>query len=66
MQARIEVRALATAIRDFRPADRYADDEARFRRFQLCNVAALAVYGNDRCTTNPWRGKPFQGREFSD
>lgn len=44
MQARIEVRALATAIRDYRPADLYADDEARFRWFQLCNVAAL----NDR------------------
>lgn len=48
MQARIEVRALATAIRDYRPADLYADDEARFRWFQLCNVAALTVYGNDR------------------
>ena len=44
MQARIEVTALATAIRDYRPADLYADDEARFRWFQLCNVAAL----NDR------------------
>jgi len=44
VQARIEVRALATAIRDYRPADLYADDEARFRWFQLCNVAAL----NDR------------------
>jgi hypothetical protein len=42
LQARVEVRALTTAIRDFRPPDLYADDEARFRWFQLCNVAALA------------------------
>jgi len=48
VQARIGGRALATAIRDFRPADLYADDEARFRWLQLCDVAALAPYGNDR------------------
>ena len=46
-QAPIEVRALADSIRDFRPADLYADDEARFRWFQLCSTAALALCGDD-------------------
>jgi len=44
----IELRALAESIRDYRPADLYADDEAWLRWFQLCNVAALALCGDDQ------------------
>lgn len=47
MQAPIEVRALATAIRCFRPSDLYANDEARLQWYQLCGAAGLALFGDD-------------------
>jgi hypothetical protein len=47
MQAPLEVRALATAIRCFRPADLYTDDCARQQWFELIGAAGLALFGDD-------------------
>jgi hypothetical protein len=47
MPAPLEVTALATAIRDHRPADLYADDAARLQWYQLVGAAGLALYGDD-------------------
>jgi hypothetical protein len=47
MPAPLEVTALAVAIRDHRPADLYADDEARLQWYRLVGAAGLALYGED-------------------
>jgi hypothetical protein len=47
MPAPLEATALATAIRDYRPADLFADDAARLQWYRLVGAAGLALYGED-------------------
>jgi hypothetical protein len=47
MPAPRDVTALATAIRDHRPAGIYADDGARMMWYQLVGAAGLALFGDD-------------------